>query len=58
MNDKLLIMIAVTSAFILYSGFHASGLQEITIISGIVSGVHFGHFAKVIYKIMKWGLGK
>ena len=58
MNNKLLIMIAVTSAFILFSGFHAYGLQDIRIVSGVLSLVHFGHFAKLMYVFMKRGLDK
>lgn len=56
MTNRIVLVMSIASAFILFSAFHVSGLQEITIVSGIVSGVHFGHFARLVYRVFKWGL--
>lgn len=56
MNNKIVYIVGVSCAFIMFAAFHSSGLEDVYIVSGIVSGVHFGHFAKLVYKIFKWGL--
>lgn len=58
MTNRIVLVMALSAAFILFAAFHSSGLEDIYIVSGIVSGVHFGHFAKLVYKIFKWGLKK
>lgn len=56
MNNRIVLLMAIVSAFILFAAFRVYDLENIRIIGGAVSGFHFVHFSKLIYKFFKWGL--
>ena len=56
MTNRTVLLMAVVSTFILFAAFHVYELENIRIIGGSVTGFHFVHFSKLIYKFFKWGL--
>lgn len=55
MNNRIVLLMAIVSAFIVFAAFHVYELENIRIIGGAVTGFHFVHFSKLVYKFMKWG---
>ena len=56
MNNKIVFIMSVCSAFIMFAAFETSFISDLAAVEMILSIVHFGHFAKLVNKIFQWGL--
>ena len=56
MNNRIVFIMSVCSAFVLFAAFETSFLADVAAVELLLTCVHFGHFAKLIYKIFKKGL--